>query len=361
MMSLSSVSTCSPFPVNNKLIFLGFLAALSAVGNDKAINFENGLKISNLNQIQKDQITNYITDRLSGSANVSEEELINMALQIQTPASNLRVVEFSDVNNLNNFAFVNIDELLDDNEQTYYLQLVDWVKTIKNNSMEYVQKLISQPYLLYQRLKEAAILMTIAKTGYSICKFVCNTGLKIGQWTGNMFKGFYNMVKPALISYNQDKNSQTFSATLDNINNKITANNANETLDDILGETIEETVSYDVLEWLGIKHKDVVGEYTSSGLERAYSFCGPIGDTDGNSLAQLVPPVFKRTSSAPSRSMNRQSRLKSLEPYGHGGKTKRRAKRNPEKKGRRKTMNMNKNRQRTRKTTRSKNLRRAKK
>ena len=128
MMRLSSASTCSPFPVNNKLIFLGFLAALSAVGKDKAINFENGLKISNLNQIQKDQITNYITDRLTGNANVSEDELINMALQIQTPQPNLRVVEFN-----NNFTFVNVDELLEDDEQTYYLQLVDWVKTIKNN------------------------------------------------------------------------------------------------------------------------------------------------------------------------------------------------------------------------------------
>jgi len=361
MMSLSGVSTCSPFPVNNKLIFLGFLAALSAVGNDKAINFENGLKISNLNQIQKDQITNYITDRLSGNANVPEEELINMALKIQTPASNLRVVEFKGDDNLTNFAFVNIDELLDVDEQTYYLQLVDWVKSIKNNTTEYIQNLIRQPYLLFQRMKEAAILITIAKTGYSICKFVCNTGLKLGQWTGGMFKSFYNMVKPVLISNNQDKNSQIFSATLDNINNKITSDNANETLDDILGVTIEGSVSYDVLEWLGIKHKDVVGEYTSSGLERAYSFCGPIGDTDGNSLAQLAPPDLKRSSSAPSRS--RLSRLKSLEPYG--GKTKRRTRRNPDKKGRRKTMNKNKNRnrnkQRTRKITRSKNVNRAKK
>ena len=195
MMRLSSASTCSPFPVNNKLIFLGFLATLSAVGKDKAINFENGLKISNLNQIQKDQITNYITDRLSGNANVSEDELINMALQIQTPQPNLRVVEFN-----NNFTFVNVDELLEDDEQTYYLQLVDWVKTIKNNTNENIQNLISQPFLLYQRLKEAAILITLAKTGYSICKFVCNTGLKIGKWTGNMFKGFYNMVKPIIES-----------------------------------------------------------------------------------------------------------------------------------------------------------------
>ena len=346
MMSLSSASTCSPFPVNNKLIFLGFLAALSAVGKDKAINFENGLKISNLNQIQKDQITNYITDRLSRNTNVSEDELINMALQIQTPQPNLRVVEFN-----NNFTFVNVDELLEDKEQRYYLQLlVDWVKTIKNNTNEYIQNLISQPFLLYQRLKEAAILITLAKTGYSICKFVCNTGLKIGKWTGNMFKGFYNMVKPIVESNKQDNNAQIFAATLDNINNNITPANANETLDDILGVTIEGSVSYDVLKFLGIEHKDVVGEYTSDGLERAYSFCGPIGDIRGNNL--VGPTVLRRTSSAPSRA----ERLKSLGPYG--GKTKRRSQ---GKKGRRKTMNKNKNRQRSKKITRSKKMTRSKK
>jgi len=348
MMSLSSVSTCSPFPVNNKLIFLGFLAALSAVGKDKAINFENGLKISNLNQIQKDQITNYITDRLTGNANVSEDELINMALKIQTPEPNLRVVELTGDNN---FAFINIDELLEDDEQTYYLQLVDWVKTIKNNTNEYIQNLVRQPFLLYQRLKEAAILITLAKTGYSICKFVCNTGLKIGKWTGNMFKGVYNMVKPIMESNKQDNNAQIFSATLDNINNNITPANANETLDDILSVTIDESVNYDVLKFLGIEHKDVVGEYTSSGLERAYSFCGPIGDIRGNNL--VAPTRLRRTSSAPNR---REERLKSLGPYG--GKTKRRLQ---EKKRRKKTMNKNKNRQRTKKIAHSKKITRSKK